>query len=46
MPGLEAASQRLRQAGVTHSVREGAIRLAPHFHNTLDDVRRALAALS
>jgi selenocysteine lyase/cysteine desulfurase len=45
MPGLEEASQRLRQARVTHSVREGAIRLAPHFHNTHDEVKRVLAAL-
>lgn len=46
MPGLDAASQRLRQAGVTHSVREGALRLAPHFHNTPDDVEKVIAALA
>jgi cysteine desulfurase/selenocysteine lyase len=46
MPGLEDASRRLREAGVTHSVREGAIRLAPHFHNTMADVRTVLAALA
>jgi cysteine desulfurase/selenocysteine lyase len=38
-------SARLRAAGVVHSVREGAIRLAPHFHNTDDDVRRVIQAL-
>lgn len=42
---IERDSKRLRGANVTHSVREGAIRLAPHFHNTLDDVDRALDAL-
>lgn len=45
MPGLEAASERLRAAGVTHSVREGAIRLAPHFHNTGGEVRTVISAL-
>jgi selenocysteine lyase/cysteine desulfurase len=45
MPGFEEASQRLRRARVTHSVREGAIRLAPHFHNTLGDVETALDAV-
>lgn len=38
-------SQRLRDAGVVHAVREGAIRLAPHFHSTAEDVARALAVL-
>jgi selenocysteine lyase/cysteine desulfurase len=37
-----AASARLTQAGVAHSLREGAIRLSPHFYNTLEEVRRAL----
>ena len=39
-------SERLRAAGVTHSFREGAIRLAPHIYNSLDDVRSALAIVS
>lgn len=39
-------SARLRSAGIVHSVREGAIRLAPHFHNTLDDVQAALRVLA
>lgn len=46
MPGHEEASKRLRQAGVTHSVREGALRLAPHFHNTLAEVEKVIAALA
>jgi cysteine desulfurase/selenocysteine lyase len=45
MPGVEEASKRLRQARVTHSVREGAIRLAPHFHNTQSEVMTALDLL-
>ena len=36
-------SERLRDAGVVHSYREGAIRLAPHVYNTPDDVAAALA---
>jgi selenocysteine lyase/cysteine desulfurase len=40
-----AASQRLEQAGVIHSVREGVIRLAPHVYTTVEDVERTLASL-
>ena len=40
-----AASARLRRAGVTHSVREGAIRLSAHCYNTIAEVERAVAAL-
>lgn len=35
-------SGRLKDAGVVHSFREGAIRLSPHIYNTLDEVRSAL----
>ncbi|HEY9228162.1 MAG TPA: aminotransferase class V-fold PLP-dependent enzyme, partial [Gemmatimonadaceae bacterium] len=41
-----AASQRLHEAGVAHSLREGAIRLSPHFYNTLDEVHRALEIIA
>lgn len=44
-PDLAADSARLRTVGVVHSVREGAIRLAPHFHNVPSDVLRAVQAL-
>jgi selenocysteine lyase/cysteine desulfurase len=40
-----AASERLTLAGVAHSLREGAIRLSPHFYNTDDEVDRALDIL-
>jgi selenocysteine lyase/cysteine desulfurase len=40
-----AASVRLREAGVVHSVREGAVRLSPHGYNTAGEVDRALAVL-
>jgi selenocysteine lyase/cysteine desulfurase len=41
-----AASARLKAAGVIHSLREGAVRLAPHGYNTDDEIDRALAALA
>ena len=40
-----AAADRLRAAGVAHSLREGAIRLSPHCYNTADEVDAALGAL-
>ena len=40
-----AASARLDGAGVIHSVREGTIRLAPHFYTTDEDIARTLQAL-
>jgi len=41
-----SASERLARAGVAHSMREGAIRLSPHWYNTEEEVERALAVLS
>jgi cysteine desulfurase/selenocysteine lyase len=41
-----AASQRLNEARVSHSVREGTIRLSPHCYTTKRDVELALAALA
>ncbi|HTR77962.1 MAG TPA: aminotransferase class V-fold PLP-dependent enzyme [Gemmatimonadaceae bacterium] len=40
-----AASRRLAQARVSHSLREGAIRLSPHFHNTAEEMALALTIL-
>ena len=40
-----AASERLVGLGISHSLREGAIRLSPHCYNTLAEVERALEAL-
>jgi selenocysteine lyase/cysteine desulfurase len=40
-----AASDRLTDAGVIHSLREGAIRLSPHFYNAEDEIDNALALL-
>jgi cysteine desulfurase / selenocysteine lyase len=44
-PDVAADSAALRAARVTHSVREGAIRLSPHFHNTMDDVEVAIRVI-
>ena len=40
-----AASDRLRDARVIHSVREGTIRLSPHCYTTSEEIREALRAL-
>jgi selenocysteine lyase/cysteine desulfurase len=45
MPNAGQVSSALKAAGVSHSLREGAIRLSPHFYNTRDEVRRALAVI-
>jgi cysteine desulfurase/selenocysteine lyase len=44
-PDLDGDSKKLRAAKVTHSVREGAIRLAPHFHNSLAEVETVIRAI-
>ena len=41
-----AVSARLKEQGVVHSYREGAIRLAPHIYNTSDEIRRALEIIA
>lgn len=42
----ERAFARLREAGVTCAFREGAIRLSPHFFNTVDEIRRVVELMS
>ena len=42
----ERASDRLRAAGVAHSSREGAIRLAPCVYNTIEEIRAALRTIA
>jgi selenocysteine lyase/cysteine desulfurase len=43
---LAAASARLSAAGVSHTVREGGVRLSPHLYNTTADLDVALGALA
>ena len=38
-------SAALTAANVSHSLREGAIRLSPHFYNTREEIRRALSII-
>lgn len=42
----QAVEAALRERGILASARGPAIRLAPHFYSTLDDVERALDALA
>jgi cysteine desulfurase/selenocysteine lyase len=44
-PDAREAHRRLRQAGVVCSVREGAIRLAPHCYNTLEEMEKVIDVL-
>ncbi|MCC7195062.1 MAG: aminotransferase class V-fold PLP-dependent enzyme [Gemmatimonadaceae bacterium] len=43
---VAAASGRLKDAGLAHAVREGNIRIAPHFYNTEAELDGALRLLS
>lgn len=45
MPNAPAVSAALTAANVSHSLREGAIRLSPHFYNTREEIRQALAII-
>ena len=42
----DGASQRLKEAKVFHSVREGCVRLAPHFYTTPAELDRALELIA
>jgi selenocysteine lyase/cysteine desulfurase len=44
-PNPADASRRLAEGGVVHSLREGLIRLSPHFYTSAEEVERALALL-
>lgn len=41
----EQVSERLANAGIVCGLREGAIRLSPHFYNNDDDIQRAADVL-
>lgn len=45
MPNAARVSAALKEAGVSHSLREGAIRLSPHFYNTREEIRRTLRVI-
>lgn len=44
-PSLESTHRALRAAGVICSIREGCIRLAPHFYNTINDIEAVIEVL-
>ena len=45
-PDPPAASERLKKAKISHSLREGAIRFSPHCYNTSAEISRALEVLA
>jgi len=45
LPDLADAHRRLRQAGVICSLREGALRFAPHCYNTVEEIERAIGVM-
>lgn len=44
-PDVGAAYRALKAAGVVASLREGAIRLSPHFFNTIEEMKRVVEVL-
>ena len=44
-PDAREAHRRLRQAGIVTSLREGAIRLAPHCYNTVEEMEKVVEVL-
>jgi len=45
-PDPEGAARALTRAGIVASVREGALRVSPHFYNTPEEMERLLGALN
>jgi len=43
--GLDAMAARLTAAHVSHTVREGAIRLSPHVYNTIEEIDAVIGVL-
>jgi cysteine desulfurase/selenocysteine lyase len=46
LPDAAAASKRLTDGHIAHSLRENAIRLSPHFYNTAEEIDAALQGLT
>jgi selenocysteine lyase/cysteine desulfurase len=42
---IEAASKKLEEAHITHTLRNGTIRLAPHCYNTEDEIHAVIDCL-
>jgi len=44
-PDAKEAHRRLKQAGIVCAMREGAIRLAPHCYNTIEEMEKVVDVL-
>ena len=44
-PRLDAVCQALEEAGVVFARREGAVRLAPHFYTTADEMAETVTVM-
>lgn len=44
-PSLDAVAGALTEGGVVFAVRDGALRLAPHFYNTRDEMEQVVAIM-
>jgi cysteine desulfurase/selenocysteine lyase len=44
-PGADRVQQRLREQQVIASLREGSIRISPHFYNSLEEIERVVTVL-
>jgi selenocysteine lyase/cysteine desulfurase len=44
-PDVGAAFRALKAARVVSSMREGAIRISPHFYNTVEEMERVVEIL-
>ena len=45
-PDPAVVQRRLRDASIIASLREGSIRLSPHFYNTLEEMQRLVEVLN
>ena len=45
LPGVELAFEELRRANVTCAMREGTLRLAPHYYNELGEMEQVVRIL-
>jgi selenocysteine lyase/cysteine desulfurase len=44
-PNPAEVQKRLRAASIIASLREGSIRLSPHFYNTMEEMQRVVEVL-
>ncbi len=44
-PGIDRVHRRLREEGIITSLREGGIRVSPHFYNNVTEIRKLIRVL-